>query len=96
MANRQHPPAAPPTTDSRRLTRFTTNGFPITELQRLRPRSSVARPILPVAPYGGLVIEERDVLIPMRDGVRLAADVWRPDTDQPVPVLVSRTPYGRP
>jgi putative CocE/NonD family hydrolase len=41
------------------------------------------------------VIEERDVFIPMRDGVRLAADIWRPDTDQPVPVLVSRTPYGK-
>ncbi len=41
------------------------------------------------------VIEERDVAIPMRDGVRLAADIWRPDSDQPVPVLVSRTPYGK-
>lgn len=34
-------------------------------------------------------------MVPMRDGVRLAADIWRPDTDQPVPVLVSRTPYGK-
>jgi putative CocE/NonD family hydrolase len=41
------------------------------------------------------VIEERDVLIPMRDGVRLATDIWRPDTDRPAPVLVSRTPYGK-
>ncbi len=41
------------------------------------------------------MIHESDVRVPMRDGVRLAADVWRPDTDEPVPVLVSRTPYGR-
>lgn len=41
------------------------------------------------------VIEERDVRIPMRDGARLAADIWRPDTDRPVAVLVSRTPYGK-
>ena len=41
------------------------------------------------------VIETRHVRIPMRDGVGLAADIWRPDTDQPVPVLVSRTPYGK-
>ena len=41
------------------------------------------------------VIQERQVRIPMRDGVGLAADIWRPDTDEPVPVLVSRTPYGK-
>ena len=41
------------------------------------------------------VVVERSVAIPMRDGVLLSADVWRPVTDQPLPVLVSRTPYGR-
>ncbi|MBO0729057.1 MAG: CocE/NonD family hydrolase [Acidimicrobiaceae bacterium] len=41
------------------------------------------------------VIHDAHVRVPMRDGVRLAADVWRPATDQPLPVLVSRTPYGR-
>src|ERR1700761_4700464 len=41
------------------------------------------------------VIEERKVGVTMRDGTRLEADVWRPDTTQPVPVLVCRTPYGR-
>lgn len=41
------------------------------------------------------MIEERNVRVPMRDGVALAADIWRPDIDRPVPVLVSRTPYGR-
>ncbi len=41
------------------------------------------------------VILERSVAIPMRDGVLLYADLWRPNTERPVPVLVSRTPYGR-
>ena len=41
------------------------------------------------------IIEERSLRVPMRDGVRLSADVWRPATDEPVPVLVCRTPYGK-
>ena len=32
------------------------------------------------------VIHEQSVAIPMRDGVLLYADVWRPDTDAPLPV----------
>jgi hypothetical protein len=43
----------------------------------------------------GQVIEERGVPVPMRDGVVLSADVWRPATDGRVPVLVMRTPYGK-
>jgi len=38
---------------------------------------------------------ERDVAVPMRDGVRLQADVLRPAGPGPFPVLVYRTPYGR-
>ena len=41
------------------------------------------------------VIHESSVAIPIRDGVLLYADVWRPDTDAALPVLVARTPYGR-
>jgi uncharacterized protein len=44
----------------------------------------------------GVVIEERDIHVPMRDGVRLVADIFRPDEGNgPVPVLLTRTPYGR-
>ena len=39
------------------------------------------------------IIEEK-VMMPMRDGVRLATDIYRPKTDQPVPVVFSRTPYN--
>ncbi len=35
------------------------------------------------------------VLIPMRDGKRLATDIYRPTGDGPFPVLLSRTPYSR-
>lgn len=38
---------------------------------------------------------EFNVRVPMRDGVELVADVYRPDTDTPVPVVVARTPYGK-
>ncbi|MEL6657630.1 MAG: CocE/NonD family hydrolase [Bacteroidota bacterium] len=37
---------------------------------------------------------EQKVMMPMRDGVRLATDVFRPKTDEPVPVIFSRTPYN--
>lgn len=29
----------------------------------------------------------------MRDGIRLATDIYRPKTDKPVPIILSRTPY---
>jgi len=38
---------------------------------------------------------ERDVECPMRDGVILRADVYRPDGPGPFPVLLQRTPYGK-
>jgi putative CocE/NonD family hydrolase len=34
------------------------------------------------------------VMVPMRDGTRMAADVYRPKTDEPVPIIFSRTPYN--
>lgn len=38
---------------------------------------------------------ERDVPVPMRDGVVLRADVYRPADAGTYPVLVVRTPYGK-
>ena len=35
-------------------------------------------------------------MIPMRDGVRLAADLYRPvGAEEPLPMLLTRTPYGK-
>ena len=41
------------------------------------------------------VIVERDIRVPMRDGVELATDVHRPDDELRHPVLIERTPYDR-
>lgn len=38
---------------------------------------------------------DQDVMVPMRDGVRLATDIYRPDTHEPVPVLIHRMPYSK-
>ena len=38
---------------------------------------------------------ERDLAVPMRDGIVLRADVYRPETVGRFPVLVYRTPYGK-
>ncbi len=52
---------------------------------------------------GGLwaVAFEGDVMVPMRDGVRLATDIYRPATGEglpdrgPFPVILERTPYDK-
>ena len=41
------------------------------------------------------VIREPDVMVPMRDGARLATDIVRPDAPGRFPVLVNRGPYGK-
>ena len=41
------------------------------------------------------VIVERDVEMQTRDGVTLRADVYRPQSAQPLPVLLQRTPYDK-
>ena len=41
------------------------------------------------------IIVERDAQAPMRDGVILRADVYRPEPSEPLPVLLQRTPYGK-
>lgn len=39
---------------------------------------------------------ERNIMVPARDGVHLATDVYRPaDASGPLPVLLERTPYGK-
>jgi putative CocE/NonD family hydrolase len=46
------------------------------------------------------VVAERDVMVPMRDGVKLATDIYRPARNglalaQKFPVILERTPYGK-
>src|SRR5262245_60923369 len=41
------------------------------------------------------VITERNVMVPMSDGTRLAIDIYRPDAPGKFPALVERTPYDK-
>ncbi|MCA6073517.1 CocE/NonD family hydrolase [Fulvivirga sedimenti] len=41
-----------------------------------------------------IAIIDQKVMMPMRDGVRLATDIYRPKTQEKVPVIFSRTPYN--
>lgn len=42
-----------------------------------------------------IAIVERKVMLPMRDGVRLATDIYRPkNATGPVPTILSKTPYN--
>lgn len=41
-----------------------------------------------------IAIVDQKVMMPMRDGIRLATDIFRPKTDKPVPVILSKTPYN--
>jgi putative CocE/NonD family hydrolase len=57
----------------------------------------------PAVPYGGSapaaffpnLTVEKNVPVPMRDGIVLRADVYRPETPGKYPTLVYRTPYGK-
>jgi uncharacterized protein len=41
-----------------------------------------------------IAVIDQKVMMPMRDGVRLATDIYRPKGTQPVPIIFSRTPYN--
>ncbi|HUH29589.1 CocE/NonD family hydrolase [Gelidibacter sp.] len=41
-----------------------------------------------------IAIVEQKVMMPMRDGIRLATDIYRPKTTDKVPIIFSRTPYN--
>ena len=41
------------------------------------------------------IVIDRAVMVPMRDGTRLAADVYRPANTGRYPAIVERTPYNR-
>src|ERR1035438_7338424 len=53
----------------------------------------LASPARAANPYA--VVFERDVAVSMRDGVKLRADIYRPDAEGTFPVLLQRTPYNK-
>jgi len=56
-------------------------------------KAPVTDPLLSTAKYE--VVEERNVMVPMRDGVKLATDVFRPKGEPKAPVVLIRTPYKK-
>jgi len=60
----------------------------------LTPEQRQAR-LAQLAELERVAIIERKVMIPMRDGIRLQADIYRPrNAPGPVPIVFSRTPYN--
>ncbi len=58
----------------------------------------VAQSVEPLATapeIGSEAVVDFDVVVPMRDGVELRADVYRPNRECRHPVLLQRTPYGK-
>lgn len=41
------------------------------------------------------ILIERNIMVPMRDGVRLATDIYRLEREARTPVLIARTPYNK-
>ena len=41
-----------------------------------------------------IAVIEQKAMVPMRDGIRLATDIYRPRTTDPVPTIFVRTPYN--
>lgn len=48
----------------------------------------------PRDPAAAMVVE-RDIPITMGDGLVIRADVYRPETQEPVPVIMTCGPYGK-
>jgi predicted acyl esterase len=43
----------------------------------------------------GPVLAKETVMLPMRDGVKLATDIHKPEVTTPLPVILGRTPYNK-
>ena len=52
------------------------------------PKKEVSQPIYKIR-------EEKNVYVEMRDGVRLACDIYRPDAEGKFPALLSMCPYTK-
>ena len=60
------------------------------------PRIRAAHNEVEVFPLPPEIVVERDVAVMMSDGIRLSANVFRPERhDAPLPVILALTPYGK-
>jgi len=65
---------------------------PKVETGAVEPGEAVAVSVAD-APGGGMFVS-KNLMVPMRDGVRLATDVYRPGGSERYPAVLIRTPYG--
>src|SRR6185295_13325149 len=76
---------------------LSTNRHQITQAQQ-RPGLSadeIAQRNSVEAELQSIAVVDRKVMVPMRDGKRMAADIYRPkDTSKKYPTVFSRTPYN--
>lgn len=75
------------------FTVITLNAFaqnrPVTDQELIAKRNQIEKELEDVA------VIDRKVMVPMRDGKRMAADIYRPkDATQKYPIIFSRTPYN--
>jgi uncharacterized protein len=76
------------------------DGFELIMRPGVHPQTAPGRKRAPPPVHGvvrenGLLIE-RNVKVPLRDGVRIYVDLYRPDgAGVPVPILVGWSPYGK-
>lgn len=56
--------------------------------------SSLTAQVAKIPPLEEIADIEAKVMMSMRDGIRLATDIYRPKTDKKVPVIFIRTPYN--
>ncbi|KIW99562.1 uncharacterized protein Z518_11301 [Rhinocladiella mackenziei CBS 650.93] len=64
--------------------------FPSTSVVNKGFRKSADR-----AAFQADTIFDRDIEIPLRDGVKLRADIFRPRQDEKVPAIIAWSPYGK-
>ena len=75
------------------------NSHSVQPVTSLNPREVVMSEAQPSQPEYGIVIA-KDVMVPMRDGVRLATDIYYPAIDGeridgPLPAILGRTSYDK-
>ena len=68
--------------------------FALSSSSTLQAQQSVLEKPNPRVELEKIAVIDQKVMMPMRDGIRLCTDIYRPKTDQPVPVIFSRTPYN--
>ncbi len=61
----------------------------------LRRLQGILFPPTKISPLPAGIRVEKDVLVPMRDGIRLSVNMYRPETDGQYPVIICAHPYSK-